>query len=92
MISQSLASWYKVGGEAKRRIDRIMVSQEWLQRRPMSSQYTVSREICDHYLLILKYKQQNWRLKPFRVINAWLLEPGFQKWSEEEYRKIVVQG
>lgn len=62
MIGQ-LFTWYKAGGGAKSRIDKILVSQEWLQLRPMSAQYTICREISDHYLLILKYNQQNWGIE-----------------------------
>lgn len=91
MIGQ-LFTWYKAGGGAKSRIDRILMSQEWLQLRPMSAQYTICREISDHYPIILKYNQQNWGPKPFKICNAWMLEPGFQRWAEEEYKKIQVQG
>lgn len=58
----------------------------------MSAQYIINIEIFDHYPLILKCNQQSWGLKPFRVMNVWFSEPGFQKWVEEEYPKLSVQG
>lgn len=85
-------TWYRAGGGAKSIIGRILVSQEWLQKRPMSSQYTINIEISNHYPFILKYNQQDWGPKPFKVINTWFLVHGFQSWVKEEYRKLSVQG
>ena len=41
-------TWYKSNGTAKSILDRALVSEEWIQNRPMCKQYIQPREIFDH--------------------------------------------
>jgi len=47
-------TWFKANGSAKSRLDRVLVSQEWLQIWPMSKQYVQRREVSDHCALVVK--------------------------------------
>jgi len=38
----------------KSRIDRILVSREWLEFRPNCKQNVFSRPVFDHFVLVLK--------------------------------------
>ncbi|XP_068461581.1 uncharacterized protein [Phaseolus vulgaris] len=47
-------TWYKADGSAKSRLDRFLVSLEWLQRWPTSKQYVLEREVSDHCAIVAK--------------------------------------
>ena len=47
-------TWYKPNGIVKSRIDRILVSLEWLEKWSGSKQYAEGRSVSDHYALLLK--------------------------------------
>ncbi|XP_068501097.1 uncharacterized protein [Phaseolus vulgaris] len=85
-------TWYKSDGSAKSRIDRILVSEEWLQVWPMSKQYVQSREVSDHCALVAKSWVKDWGPKPFRTIDAWLMEPGFKELVKGKWNSYEVQG
>ena len=42
-------TWFRPDGTAKSRIDRGLVTEEWLLKWPMSKQYVLRREVSDHY-------------------------------------------
>jgi len=47
-------TWYHPNGMAKSRIDRILVSEEWLQLWPDSKQFIISRLVSDHCVIVVK--------------------------------------
>ena len=47
-------TWFKPNGTTKSRIDRVLVTEEWLQCWPMCKQYVQQREVSDHCALIIK--------------------------------------
>ena len=85
-------TWFKANGMAKSRIDRVLVSEEWLQRSPMCKQYVQRREVSDHCALMIKCLDKDWGPKPFRSIDAWYLESGFPGMVEEKWRSYEGQG
>ncbi|XP_068467196.1 uncharacterized protein [Phaseolus vulgaris] len=91
-------TWFKADGSAKSRLDRILVSEEWLQVWPMSKQYIQTREVSDHCAIVVKSWSKDWGPKPFKSIDAWLLEPGFKDLNrsvfgnlEDEKRRILKE-
>jgi len=70
-------TWFKPNGVARSGIDRVLVSEEWLQCWPMCKQYVQKREVFDHCALVIKCLDKDWGPKPFRTIDAWHLEWGF---------------
>jgi len=85
-------TWFKANWTAKSRIDRVLVSEEWLQRWPMSKQYVQRREVSDHCALMIKCIDKDWGPKPFRTIDAWFLERGFSGMVEGKWRSCEAQG
>lgn len=63
-------TWYRQGGFSKSRLDRFVVSEEWLNLWPTSAQHVLPRDIFDHYPLIMRHKEEDWGPKPFRVLNG----------------------
>ncbi|XP_068504280.1 uncharacterized protein [Phaseolus vulgaris] len=47
-------TWFKHDGSAKSRIDRVLVSEEWLRLWPMSKQYVLRRKVSDHCAIVVK--------------------------------------
>jgi len=84
-------TWYKSDEFAKSRLDRILVSEEWLQVWPMSKQYVQSREVSDHCAIVAKSWVKDWAPKPFKTIDAWLLEPGFKELVKGKWNTYEVQ-
>jgi exonuclease III len=53
-------TWYKLDDFAMSRIDRIMVSQDWLSKWKNSSLWALNREVSDHTPLILRNNNLDW--------------------------------
>jgi len=47
-------TWFKSNGMERSRIDRVLVTEEWLQCWPMCKQYVQRREVSDHCALMIK--------------------------------------
>jgi hypothetical protein len=74
------------------RIDRILVSPEWLELWGDSVLWVGPRDISDHCLLFLKTSNNDWGPKPFRFNNHWLEHKNFKKVVEESWREQEVSG
>ncbi|XP_068486497.1 uncharacterized protein [Phaseolus vulgaris] len=85
-------TWYKPDGFAKSRLDRFLVSMEWLQMWPTSKQYVQQREVSDHCAIVAKSWDKDWDPGPFKTIDAWLLEPGFKDLVKDKWNNYEVQG
>jgi len=76
----------------KRRIDRLLVDEDWLQLWPMSKQYVLRREVSDHCALVVKSVEKDWGPKPFRTIDVWFLKRGFNRMVQDKWQSYSVQG
>ena len=85
-------TWYKANGTTKSRLDRFLVSDEWLQIWPAPKQYIQPRTVSDHCALVLKSCTKDWGPKPFRSLDVWLKEPGFRAMIKEKWDSYEVQG
>ena len=85
-------TWFKPNGTAKSRIDRVLVSEEWLVRWPMSKQYVQSREVSDHCAIVVKDVQKDWGPKPFRSLDIWLQERSFCGMVKDFWLAYSVEG
>ena len=77
-------TWFKPDGTAKSRIDRVLVTEDWLLLWPKSKQYVLRREVSDHCALVVKSVEKDWGPKPCRTIDAWLLERGFNRMVKDK--------
>jgi len=84
-------TWYRANGSAKSILDRVLVSEEWLQEWPLSKQYTQPREISDHCAIVVKSVVKDWGHKPFRSIDAWLLDGDFKNLVKENGTPIMCK-
>jgi len=72
-------TWYKPNGTMKSRIDRVLVSLEWLEKWPGSKLYAEGRSVSDHCALVLKEINIDWGPKPFRCLNVWQKDGRFKE-------------
>ena len=85
-------TWFKANGSAKSRINRVLVSEEWLVKWPMSKQYVKQREVSDHCAIVVKSVEKDWGPKPFRSIDAWFSERGFREMVKGKWLSYPTEG
>ena len=85
-------TWFRSGGHSKSRIDRVVVSQGWLEKWPNSAQYILKRSVSDHCPVLLKYEEVNWGARPFRFLNYWLEDGNFIEVIKEKWAELNVDG
>lgn len=74
------------------RIDRFLISHDWLTCWPDSTQLVLDREFSDHCPLLLRNSGHDWGPKPFRVLNCWLKDHRFKPFVEKTWEENVVHG
>jgi len=84
-------TWVRPNGSCKRKLDRVLVSYEWLSKWPDSSQFNLERNYSNHCPVIMYSKCIDWGPKPFKVYDGWLMNKDYQKvvrdcWSETQPR------
>ena len=72
-------TWYRPNGASRSRLDRFLVSHDWLLRWPSSIQATLARNFSDHCPIVLRSKEIDWGPKPFRIMDCWLLDRSFKE-------------
>ena len=99
-----MTTWYRPNGTARSRLDRILVSDLWIETWPGSTQYILSRSVSDHCALVIKNRIIDWGPKPFRALDVWFEVDGYkdvikQAWDREvnsghgmEITKIKLKG
>ena len=85
-------SWFKPNGLVKSRIDRVLVSKEWLDLWPNSQQFVLSRSISDHCAVLLKEVSVDWGPKPFRCLDVWQRDSGFKEFVKSSWVSYKVVG
>jgi len=85
-------TWFNSNGMTKSRLDRVLITEEWLDCWPMCMQYVQRREVSDHCAIVVKSLLKDWGPKPFRSINAWLSERGFCEMVKDKWCSYSVQG
>ncbi|XP_068473127.1 uncharacterized protein [Phaseolus vulgaris] len=85
-------TWFKPNNLVKSRIDRVLVSKEWLDFWPNSQQFILSRSISDHCAVILKEVSVDWGLKPFRCLDVWQKDSKFKEFVRSSWTSYKVVG
>ena len=78
-------TWYRPNGNAKSKLDRFLISPEWLSKWSASSQYTLKRSFSDHCPVMLKSQSIDWGPKPFRILDCWLKDQSFKKLVQQTW-------
>ncbi|XP_028074640.1 uncharacterized protein LOC114277023 [Camellia sinensis] len=73
------------------RIDRIMLSPEWLISFKLKL-WGLPRLLSDHCPLLIRKDERDWGPKPFKFINAWTLHPNFPSFVENTWKETTVRG
>ncbi|PNX96151.1 cysteine-rich receptor-like protein kinase, partial [Trifolium pratense] len=74
------------------RIDRFLISDQWVNCWGASSVWVLDRDVSDHCPLVLKSSVVDWGPKPFRFNNHWLEDKDFKKVVEEAWGGQVING
>ena len=80
-------TWIWPNGCVKSRLDRFLVSQNWLSLWPESCQTVLQRNLSNHCPSILQTNMVDWGPKPFRVFDWWLQQKRYQKMVREAWKK-----
>jgi len=84
--------WYRPNDKAKSRLDRFLVSFDWLQYWTGSKQYVIERQVFDHCALVLKSNVADWGPKPFRFLDIWQDDREFGNFVKSKWGSYLVQG
>jgi len=85
-------TWFKPNGLVKSRINRVLVSKEWLELWPNSQQFVLNRSISDHCAVILKEVLVDWGPKPFRFLDVWMKDSSFKEFVSSSWSAYKVTG
>jgi len=82
-------TWYKPNSLIKSRIERILVSKEWLDKWSDSRYRVTDRLLSNHCALILDTTMIDWGSKPFICLDIWHKDNKFKyfirkKWECKE--------
>ncbi|PNX99561.1 cysteine-rich receptor-like protein kinase [Trifolium pratense] len=71
-------TWFHPNGLSMSRLDRVLVSNEWITLWGNPKVWVAPRDVSDHCPVILRYDVADWGLKPFRFNNFWLHNKSFR--------------
>jgi hypothetical protein len=85
-------TWVHSNDISMSRIDRILVSDAWLDLWPNLSLWVLDRDISDHCPLLRRNSSDTSGPKPFRFCNHWLNHTGFENVVKEAWTSQVFFG
>ena len=72
-------TWIRPNGSVMSKLDRFFISDNWLTLWPDTTQFVLDRDFSDHCPILLRSKSVDWGPKPFKVMDWWLQDKGFQE-------------
>ncbi|XP_058741524.1 uncharacterized protein LOC131613903 [Vicia villosa] len=78
-------SWISSNGNARSRLDRILLSEGIIESWKVVAQMSGKRDISDHRPIWIKSSNLNWGPKPFKVFHAWYEHKEFMKFVDMEW-------
>ncbi|XP_028125261.1 uncharacterized protein LOC114322196 [Camellia sinensis] len=91
MIGRKFTWCNALDGNKWSRIDRFLISPEWLVRFKLIL-WGLPRTVSDHCPLVLMEDGRDWGPKPYKFLNAWLLHPNLASIVETTWRETQLQG
>ncbi|XP_020967472.1 uncharacterized protein LOC110266796 [Arachis ipaensis] len=79
-------TWFR--GQSCSRIDRCLVSVEWIDVYPDMRLRGGPRSLLDHCPLIIEDSRNFDGLRPFRSLDSWFTHDGFMRMVKEEWRGL----
>ncbi|GKU91868.1 hypothetical protein SLEP1_g5682 [Rubroshorea leprosula] len=85
-------TWYHSNGTSMSRLDRFLVSEEWLLNWEDVRQWGLKGSISDHCPILLKNQKVDWGPKPFKFFDVWMEQPGFEKLIHDSWSSTKIHG
>ena len=71
-------TWCRPNGGSMSKLDRFFLSDNWLSQWPDTTQFVLERDFSDHCPILLRSINIDWGPKPFKIMDWWLKDKGFQ--------------
>lgn len=85
-------TWFRPNGSAKSKLDRFLISHEWIAKWPDTTQFTLERNFSDHCPILLRSKIIYWGPKPFKVLDCWMKDSSFKRTVHECWTSSLLGG
>ena len=85
-------TWFKPNGASKSKLDRFLVSHEWLLKWPDYTTSILDMNFFYHCPILLRTTNTDWGPKPFRVFDCWLKDKSFDQTVRECWRNAQPRG
>ncbi|GKV27405.1 hypothetical protein SLEP1_g36578 [Rubroshorea leprosula] len=85
-------TWYNSNGQYMSRIDRFLLTEEWILKWSDVKQWGLNRSVSDHCPILLKTEKMDWGPKPFKFFDAWLDQPRCKEIIREVWKSTKVKG
>jgi hypothetical protein len=76
-------TWLHPNGVTMSRLDRVLLSTDWMLKWTNPNVWALSRDVSDHCPLVVQYNSSEWGMKPFQFNNFWL--------QHKSIKYVVVQ-
>ncbi|MCI31492.1 hypothetical protein A2U01_0052704, partial [Trifolium medium] len=73
------------------RLDHFLVSEGFIEKGCITSQWVGDRDISDHCPIWLVCSNLNWGPKPFKFNNCWLQHPDFFAFVKETWENLNIR-
>ncbi|GKV45492.1 hypothetical protein SLEP1_g52564 [Rubroshorea leprosula] len=85
-------TWHSANGQHRSRIDKFLLSDDWLKNWSDLKQWGLGRTVSDHCPLLLKNEKVDWGPKPFKFFDAWLEYPDCKQLISQVWNSKVGSG
>ncbi|XP_072058042.1 uncharacterized protein [Arachis hypogaea] len=85
-LSDRLLTWFR--GQSCSRIDRMLVTLEWLEEFPNTRLRGGPRGLSDHCPMVMEAARVGRGPRPFRSLDSWFTHEGFLRMVKEEWRSL----
>ncbi|GKV15245.1 hypothetical protein SLEP1_g26043 [Rubroshorea leprosula] len=85
-------TWYNSNGQQMSRLDRFLLSNEWILNWKDVKQWGLKRTVSDHCPILLKSEKVDWGPKPFKFFNAWMDQPRCIEIIRNAWKSCEVKG
>ncbi|GKV42304.1 hypothetical protein SLEP1_g49718 [Rubroshorea leprosula] len=85
-------TWHSANGQHRSRIDRFLLSEDWMKNWSDLKQWGLGRTVSDHCPLLLKNEKVDWGPKPFKFFDAWLEYPDCKQVISQAWNSEVGSG
>ncbi|GKV01676.1 hypothetical protein SLEP1_g14215 [Rubroshorea leprosula] len=85
-------TWYKADGTAMSRLDRFLVSTDFLINFPELTQKGLMRDLSDHSPIMLVNSSKDWGPRPFRSLDCWMEHKEFKAFIQEKWNNYIING